>query len=644
MATAASLNATATIVNGYGLSANPALSQEITTFRSHQAIKLVSNIFNNAVYQSDSNIANVVCSAVNSLGNTAQYAQFLIDFYPPSASRVVSSPGSIVTYGNVVTYTLSNAGTPLDPTDDYLVPHYSPESTTASFSSSIQTQSQLPFAYGMAGFANVFSIIQGHMSSVLDTVGSISMLTGKTYGQSGLAYKGVTDLVTGGIGTEAPLLGNTVAGWGTMYNITNINLISDPYVFGQNLLDHNLGSYGNLADQLTATGLDINDITQIPASTTSITQEASTVITTSSVGAVELPTVANVVVTNTVTGNSPNVITAIYKTITGANLQAIVSATQFITSSTNTQLKTLADYLDFTKVVDPALLPALNKLGIYNFIDFSKYLNSRVGQATFKTWKELADFLLTIHVPKFSSTTTTADTAVISPSTISTLSALTGSGTGPFNNPVILDYLGATDGTGYVQAFQTLNTNFDSLATTVYPKLVSLDKSVTDFNRDYALWVAANTGGPAPDTSTITSNVVAVNNALNALSSLSTLQVCQTAYISMLTKLSTEVTNLSSSGATFGSADSSRLLGFGQQIGSLGATDRTASGIDKFIANLITNDANGDTIRAVIAETDNLAILAKVGVSTNNDPNPRLVISKAQDQNVPLSTYISQNK
>lgn len=643
MATAASLNATATIVNDRGLSANPALAQEITTFRSHQAIKLVSNIFHNAVYNSDSNIANVVCAAVNTLGSTAQHAQFLIDFYPPSAARVISSPGALTTYGNIVTYTVNNAGTPSDPTDDYLVPTFSPASATASFSSSINTQSQLPFLFGLAGFANVFSIVQGHISSVLDTVGSISMLTGKTYGQSGLAYGGVTDLVTGGVGTEAPLLGNIVAGWGTMYNITNINLINDPYVFGQNLLDHNLGSYGNLADQLTATGLDVTDITQVPASSTTTTQEASTITTKSAVGAVELPTVSNVVVTTTVTGNSPNVVMAIYANIMGANLQSIVSATQFTTTSTNIKLKTLADYLDFSKVLAPELLTAVNKLGIYSFTDFSKYLNSRVGQATFKTWKELADFLLTIQVPKLSYTTTTANTGVLSSSTISTLSALTGSGTGPFNNPVVLDYFGASDGTGYVQAFKTLNANFDSLVTSVYPKLVLLDKSVTDFNRDYAMWVAANIGDPAPDGSTIVSNATAVNNALNALSS-TTLQTCQTAYTSMLTKLSTEVTNLSTSGATFGTASSSRLFGFGQNIGSLGATDRTATGIDTFIANLITNDVYGDTIRAVIAETNNISTLAKVGVSTNNDPNPRMAISRAKDQNIPLSTYISQNK
>ena len=627
MASAASLNATATIINGQGLSTNANLLAAISTFQSSQTLQLLGNIFTNA--NGDGNVLPIL----GNLGNTATKAQWLLDFYPSNISP--TSSGSITYYGIIITPIY---GTGIH-ANDIIGNTASPVVSTASFSSAIKTQAQLPFASGMSGFANVFFNAQGYASSVFDTVASVNLLQHKTYAESGLGYAGVTDLVTGGVGTHAGLLGDTVNNWGTMYDITNINLINDPYVFGQNLLNQNLGSFGNLEAQLAATGLDTTDITRVPASETITTHEAGSLSTSSFVGQVDLPIVANVTTSTTVTGNSPSVILKIYANITGADLKSIMSATGFKT--TNTTITSLADLLDFERVVDQGLLPQLKALGIDSFKTFSVYLNSRVGQGTFRSWTALGEFLTKIEIPTITHlASTTSTTGVLSASTISTLNAETGLGSGPFNNPVMSDYFGAAAGMPYTSGFATLNAAYSTLVTSsLTNSLSSLDRAVSD----YVTAITANANAVV-DTGTISSNVVAVNSALNSIPSSTTLTQCETAYFSMLNKMAIEVSNLTKAGATFGPGPARLLLGFGQQVPSLAGTDVTGLETDVVMANLITNDVYGDTIRAAVAERNNIPILGSGGATVNNDPNPQMTLAQANAQGIPLTTYLSQNK
>jgi hypothetical protein len=618
MATAAALNATSSIINGQGLAANATIISQITTFQNQPAFTLLSTIYTTA--GTYSNVGNVVIPILNTIGATARQAQFLLDLYPSNITPVAST-------------TIARRF-----------------GTHASFSGTIKNQSLAPFALGMAGFANVFSFSQSFATTNFDNAASVYLLKNKTYGQSGLNYNGITDLVTGGIGNPARLLGNTVAGWGTMYNITNINLLADPYVFGQNLLDHNFGTYGNLEAKLAATGLDTTDITRVPATQTTTTSENSTFNSPSLVGEIELPTVANVTVTNTVTGNSPDVVLAVYKTITGTDLQAIISATGFTTTGTN--ITTLADLLDFKKAINASLLPALQTLGITSFATFTQFLNSRVGQGTFKNWADLGSFLTTVSVPTLAYTTTTSSTSVLLSSTITTIQNLAGSGSGPFNNPVILDFLGATSGTPYTTYFPVLNSNYSSLVNPVYTALQNLSSAVNYTNQHYVDTIVPDTSIPPDlpngadgeiDASGVTTAVAAVDAAMNNLSP-ALIQSCQTAHYVMLNRLTAEVSNLAKAGVVFNSGSSQILPGFGQRMGSLGTPDPMALGIDLFFANIITKDAAGDTIRAVMSESNNNNILSKNGITLKNDPNPMLAIAQSQNQNIPLSTYLSQNK
>ena len=612
MATAAALNALGTVINGQGFAVNPAITANISTFQSQTNFTLLTTIYANA--NTYGNVANVVVPILNTLGSTATQAQFLLDIYPSNITPASSAS---------VAYRFGNH---------------------PSASGTIQNQANGPFDHGITGFANVFIFAQAFASSSVDSSGSLYMLKDKTYGQSGLGYNGITDLITGGIGNPAQLLGNTVAGWGTMYNITNINLIADPYVFGQNILDHGFGTYGNLDAKLTATGLDTTDITRVPATKTTTTSQTSTLTTQTSVGAVELPTITNVTVTNTVTANSPDVVLEVYKTITGTDLSAIISATGFDT--TGTTITTLADLLDFKRAIDVALQPALAQLGITDFATFTQFLNSRVGQGAFSNWSAMSKFLTTVSVPQLPHITTTASSPVLNPSAVAAIQNLNGSGTGPFNNPIMVDMLGACSGTPYTTYFPVINSNYASLVVPVYTALLGVNSAVNQVNAGYlasAPGDEANCVVQSSDIAALVASVSGVDTAMNNLSG-TAVHTCQTAYYIMLNHVTTEVSNLAKAGVVFNTGPARLLQGFGQRVPSLGGPDPMAIGTDTFIANVITNDAAGDTIRAAMSEFTNTNVLGKSGITLKNDPNPIQAISQSRAQNISLSTYLSQNK
>ena len=562
MASPASLNATAAVINGGGLGANVALISAITSFQNDSTIKLIANIYNNtntSNYSNASVISNIALAGtvVNTLASNVSQGLFLLDMYPSNITPACSTTYS--SYGNL-----------------------------ASFSSVIKAQAQAPFASGMAGFANVYFGAQSHISSVFDTVSSIYLLQNRTYGNTGISYSGVTDHITGGIGSNAVLLANVVSNWGTFYDIAHINLLADPYVFGQNLLNQNLGTYGSLSDQLTAAGLDVADITKIPDTQTTTSQQHATRSVSTAVGEIQVPVINSVTSTNLVTANNPGVVTAIYQSVTGANLSTILSTTGF--TVVNPAATTLADYLTFNKVVDPSLLTSLSLLGITDFTSFSNYITARVGQGYFTSWSAMATFLRRVQAPTLAYTTSNSSSTLLSSSTISTLNN-NGVGTGPFGNQVLGDFFGATSGYPYASLFNTINANKNSITglSSLRSAVVALDSAITAYVNYFSSYIPPV--GTAPTLTSISTAVAAVKTALGALSG-SALTASQAAVYTMLNKLAIEVSNLSSTNLVFGSAPTSLLSGFAQGVPRLASTDNSGAGAPAFFANIITNDTS----------------------------------------------------
>ena len=613
MASAIQLTATATILGGQGLATNSTVVSQLSTYQSHTPITLIATAFNTA----KSGNANVkLLPILGSIGSNVAGNQWLIDFYPGNITPKSSS--TVYYYGNV-TYP-----------------------NTASASHNISTQASLPFANGMSGFANVYSTVSAYASTVFDTVASVNMLQGKTYAQSGIGFTGPQDLSTNGISSAAPIIANVVGGWGTMYDINNINSMGNVYVFGQNLLNQKLGQYGNLTGQLSAAGLNTSNLVKIPQTSTTTTQSVTTTTANTTLGPITKPTVATVTSTKIVTGSSPAVVTAIYQSVTRANLQSIVTATGVTVA--NASITTLADYLNFNKVVDATTLAQLSAVSVTDFDTFGSYLHSKVGQGTFKSWTDLVTTLNSMSTSVLSHTSTTSSTPVLSSATTTALNNMTGTGSGPLNNPIPVDYLGACSGDLYVSLLSTINTNYTVLLPanlTTY--LTSLNTAVANYSIAYDLYLTDPGNITLPTTAAVVSNVNLINNSLNSLPNNSTSTASKTAYYTMLNHLTTEVGNLQKAGAVFDAGTTQGLNSFAQRIGTT-ASDQVQYNTYQFFANLITADANGDTIRAAIAEIVNTNTLAGKGIQINNDPQPALAIAQAQAQNIPLSTYLSQNK
>lgn len=659
MATAIALNATSTIINGQGLGVSPALLANITTYQANSALDLFANCYQNAGIAS--NVADNILTQLNTIGNTITSGHFLLDLFPgnvtPTSSAAITPwtanlnvpIGSLISYQGKIYTTTGNVYSSAFDANVLL------STTLTGVSGIIKKQAQLPFASGYSGFANVVALTRGYSQQVFDTVSSINLLKNRIYSETGVDFAGPQDLVTNGLKNDAVLIANVVANWGTMYDINNITSIGDPYVFGQNLLNQGLGYVNGLAEQLTNVGLDITNLPDVPAVRTTITQEETTTTISSFVGEIEFPTVVERVVTESVTGSSPTVVLNIYRTVTGSNLSIVTSAANISTSSNSTnQLLNLADYLDIQKVVAPNLYSALNVLNIRTFEDFGKYLSKKLGQARFKSWADMSRFLRTLETPSLSNLSSGANTKILYNSTVTTLTNQFGTGSGALGNPVMIDYLGACAGDPYTNKFYYINSNYGAISTQagIGTALANLDKAIIDYGTAYSAYEAdfysnVPIGLTEPNFSTVTSNVTAVNSALNSLPVTGVLaeavSTCNTGWYQMLTRVSTEVANLNRAGVVFGPGTTLGLLAFAENIGQT-ASDKTQAEGYQFFANLITNDAAGDTIRAVVAETLNTRALQGVGVNIYNNPDPRLKIAQSQAQNVPLSTYLTQNK
>ena len=553
----------------------------------------------------NASINSNIVTLLSGLGTGVVKGQWLLDLYPSNITPV-SSTG--------VSYNFSNI---------------------ASFSNTVQTQVTAPFSSGLTGFANIYLQCFAYVTTSFETVASANILQGKTYAQTGLGYTGPLDLATGGIGKSSEVLANVVSKFGTMYDINNISTMGDPYVFGQNLLNQNLGGYGNLADQLTANGLDITNLQAIPQSTTTTTLNSTPSKTDTSIGAVNIPTLATTTTTTSVAGNSTDVVDAIYKSVTGSNLAVIVNTTG-VTTFIENNITTLLDYLDITKVVDSANLAQLNSLGVTTLSGLGSYIHSKLGKGNFNTWTDMYTLLKNLEVPALNNTTANSKTPILSGTISSSILASVGNGTGPFGNPVFTDLLGATTGSPYTAELAIINANYFEVAISInLPTLMQTLKSA----------VAAYISSPNPSNLTTVSTAVGnVNAALRSLagSSDAGLAQAQTAYYQILNKITNEVANLSRAGVTFGSGSSTVLTSFAQNL-STSAADKTRYNTYQFFASLITNDSFGDTIRAAVAETINTQLLASAGITLTNDPNPSQAMAQAQAQNTPISTYLTQN-
>jgi hypothetical protein len=605
MASALELNATNTIINGQGLGTSSALVANIAAFQALGTVQSISTIFS-VVSAANSTIQSNLYPVLNTLGTGAQYGQWLLDFYPTGTSAVSSN--SVVLYGNT--------------------------STTASLSKTVLSQANYPFTNGVAGFANAYTTCHGYAISGLDTVASTNILQNKTYAQSGLGFSGPLDLATNGIGSNGALLASIIVNWGTMYDITNIATFADPYVFGQNLINQGLGSYGNLITQFTSVGLDVSNLTAAPGAVSKTQNSSSSTNISTLVGDIQLPSLTSVTTSTSSAGSSVAVMSSIYQSVTGANLNAIVNATQIVVQ--NSSITSLNDFLDITKVVPENLRYQLANLGITDFQSFGTFLQKLIGKGNFGSWSQLASFFNSIVVPNFSTAQTVNPNAtVISTTVASNLRSGFASGSGPLGHALMIDFLGATAGIPYTANIQTLIASYSNISSSVASALTTLKTTVNSYIATFTT--------TSYSTSAVSTAVQAVNSALAQLGNTQIVWNAQQSYTNMINRLQIETSNFTKANAGILSVSATGLNNFAQGITTT-ATDSTLVNTKQIFDKIITADSYGDTLKVAIAEKLNSQILLSVGITTNNDPKPTQALIVSQQQNVPLTTYITQNQ
>ena len=626
MASALQLNATATVINGHGISVSPDILSAISKYQGLATVKLVKDIYNLASGATGTELT----TALGSLGSGTN-GIFLLDKYPSNVTPTCS--GSVSYYATIAT--------PIYSGETITGYTYTPVVSSASFSNTLKNQANIPMANGIAGFANVYSTVSGDASNSFDTVSSIKILKDKTYSQSGLGFKGPTDLATGGVGTNGALLANVVSNWGTMYDVHNMTQFGNVYVFGQHLLNQQLGDYGLTLEFIKA-GLNLGDLTKVQSGYSSTTQEANTIASTTFVGSVEYPTLTNVTVSVPVTASSPEVMATIYRTVTEGNLTSIVTATNISVPASST-ITSLNDYLDLSKVTSPSDHDQLRGLGITTMADLGTYFHKTMGQASFDSWKNMGQFFRSIDVPKLSSNVSAGgNTKILSSSAVSTLSAQNTAGTGALGQPLISDYLGAMSGIPYTELLQTIIDKAPDVSKGVESTLTRLKTAVNTYLSSSG--GVDGQGNPLPpDITPVTTAITEVNSSLNSISNSASYFSSNVAYNTMISHLGGEVSRLSRAHVVFNAANSSILKNFAQQIVQ-GATDKTQQESYQFFANVISHDEYGDTIRIAISESINSSILSGAGIQTSNDPQPSLALQQASAQNIPITTYLSQNK
>jgi hypothetical protein len=629
MASAIQLNATVTVSSGQGLGVSANLLAQISTFQNQTPIKTLSTMWANVIAAGANVEANVNSIIANIGSGVPNGTQWLVDFYASNVTPV--SDGGVSYYLTTATPVYQLVGMQEEITG-YTT---TPVTSTASFSKTLTNQANAPFSNGLVGFSNVFATSSSYASNTFDTVASVYLLQGKTYAQSGIGFNGPVDLATQGLNANGYIISNAVNSWGTMYDVTNINTIGNVYVFGQNLLNQGLGTYGGLSDSLTNAGLDVtNLLAPVQTSTSTDTLGNTTVTVGSILGNIAYPTTTVATTTNVTTGISTQVILSVFQGITGSNLNAIVSASG-ITNTSN--INSLADFLTLQNVVSSSEYTALSGMGITTLTQFGNYLQAKIGQGTYSSWTQVGSFVANVEVPHLYNTTATASSSVLLSSTVSSIASTYGSGTGPFNNLITSDFLGACAGIPYTAQMQILNSAYGTISSAVnLPTLVNtLNTAVNTYISQF--------NGMSPTSTTAISNAVnAINTALTTAASNASMPAAECAYFMMLNHLTSECSNLSRAGVTF-TGYQSILNSFAAQIGTT-ASDKSQYQNYQFFANIITQDSNGDTIRLAVAEAINTNGFNKVGFPMNNDPNPAGMISQSNLQNIPLSTYISQNQ
>jgi hypothetical protein len=614
MASALQLNEIAAINANQGLLVSANITSAISTYRSAPTVQAVYNMLSDAAAHPQS--GSIVGSTLDAVASGLTQGHALIDACCVPISQNTANIG-VGYFASTVSY----SGT-----------------LTAYVNAFFYANSSVSLSL----FSRIFGGCSSYCSRCQDHKASKGILSSTTYGTSGLGYTGPTDLATNGLGSKGRVLANVISTWGTMYDVKSLSNFYDPYVFGQNLLNQGFGTFGNLAVNLTAAGLNVTDLASLPStSSLSQTSAGTTSITAFGVGAVDLPSLTTTTTQTDISGTNSVVVHNIYSQVTGTNLGAIVHATNV--SGYGSSVSSLDDFTNFAKAIGPSNINSLASIGVKDFPALANILVKTAGSGSYASWTDLANFYNSIDVPRVMvQTNTVSSTSVLHSTTQTFVDTAYPNGTGPLNTVTMIDLLGTVSGITQEANMASLTTAVKSAGIGVLGSLNNLRTALKTYMTQYDAWLADITYGAQPSLAPVTAAQQTVITTINSLSStvLAPVTKAQTASIN---NLNYEAYLLNQAGVQFTVGSSQELTSFAQNLPAA-ASDKLQFYTYPVIQNLTTHDSAGDDVRLAISEYINQSVLSQAGILTNNDPQPSVAINTASRLNTPLSTYLSQHK
>jgi hypothetical protein len=383
------------------------------------------------------------------------------------------------------------------------------------------------------------------------------------------------------------------------------------------------------------------------------------------------PTTIGVTTTTNVPGSNPEVVVNIYSKVGFDHIDQIVQATQYTSTHINSCVTVLSDFLNLSTVVQPANLSGLAAIGITDFEGLGEFLNARVGQGTFSSWEDLAQFLLLLDIPSQNYTPTPAthwppnpssfsETRVLTTSAQQTINSQHPQGSGELKQPLIWDFLGASAGMPYNDFLPTMNASIGSdggvmsaladLKTKVQTAIANQtpvitgggDGGGTESDPEYSGNYLSGSMMVYKDTD-MQDIIDAMTKLVSAVNSASTNPTAKALFTRVQTLLTKEHRNLGIAGAVFSTP--------AQTVWNTFSTNWVGMSVDKiklqcyqYYDRIFTNDKAGDTLRATRSELINDALFSSRGIEEKNDPDPNLLAAQAQSMHTTMTQVIQQNK
>jgi hypothetical protein len=570
--------------------------------------------------------------------------EMLATFVTSNTVPIITSLNSVKTAPNVANC-IAALTTTLNALPDF-INNSSPYTHTIT----VQAQGMLPAQtkMGIKDFVSLLNTAAGFCISSANYTAALTELTGKTFSDFGIGVKNLTGVSTGGVTSIVPsapegypalilrakqqgfdslgpvlpgqdpyksgitlltnILKSTAQGlrnFGSLYDFSDLLKLGQPQNLISSLQKQGLTSKNGINDQITAAGYSTLNLSIVPT----------------------------------------NILTSILGTVTGSELQKVITQTNATLVKTP---DTLADllYLDYfmPATTIKALgfresdLNAINQLG-------NKLLN--LGSQTTNTG--FAQLLESVEITNTSYVDQTKQ--LIPTGAVDNIKLNLGTGSGPFKNPLLVDCVGTVAGYPHTDTYTSIISATKSASSNPYGAdvIMRLDDVTA------AITAATDPGTDPAVASALLALDTAISNFNNYWPTNSSLAKlfndANAGLAKSRTQLSTEVSNLIDAGTALYTGvvnlgtDSNDLMSFGTSLHDYGV-DPDGLGYNKILAPMATPDIYGDSIKLSLAEGRNLARISKLGKNTPAIANKQKTTADAVAAQIDTltKTYQAANK